>query len=85
MCLCVYGTGYQQANVIMLPKNLADDFEEFCCKNPAPLPLLYRSQSGEASCPPLAKHADIRYIKHAHKPHTEQGFYRFLLFFENVC
>uniref|UniRef100_A0A3Q4BRV4 D-glutamate cyclase-like C-terminal domain-containing protein n=1 Tax=Mola mola TaxID=94237 RepID=A0A3Q4BRV4_MOLML len=60
MCLCVYGTGYQQANVIMLPKNLADDFEEFCCKNPAPLPLLYRSQSGEASCPPLAKHADIR-------------------------
>ncbi|XP_020496942.3 D-glutamate cyclase, mitochondrial isoform X1 [Labrus bergylta] len=52
--------GYQQANVVILPKHLADDFEDFCHKNPAPLPLLYRSQPGETSCPPLAKHADIR-------------------------
>uniref|UniRef100_A0A671TFS5 D-glutamate cyclase n=1 Tax=Sparus aurata TaxID=8175 RepID=A0A671TFS5_SPAAU len=52
--------GYQQANVVILPSHLADDFEAFCHRNPAPLPLLYRSQSGETSCPPLAKHADIR-------------------------
>uniref|UniRef100_A0A3Q3EPH3 D-glutamate cyclase n=1 Tax=Labrus bergylta TaxID=56723 RepID=A0A3Q3EPH3_9LABR len=39
--------GYQQANVVILPKHLADDFEDFCHKNPT-------------SCPPLAKHADIR-------------------------
>ncbi|XP_036954441.1 D-glutamate cyclase, mitochondrial isoform X1 [Acanthopagrus latus] len=52
--------GYQQANVVILPSHLADDFETFCHRNPAPLPLLYRSQSGETSCPPLAKHADIR-------------------------
>uniref|UniRef100_A0A3P8SAS3 D-glutamate cyclase n=1 Tax=Amphiprion percula TaxID=161767 RepID=A0A3P8SAS3_AMPPE len=52
--------GYQQANVVVLPNHLADDFEAFCRSNPAPLPLLYRSQSGETSCPPLAKHADIR-------------------------
>lgn len=52
--------GYQQANVVVLPNHLADDFEAFCRRNPAPLPLLYRSQSGETSCPPLAKHADIR-------------------------
>uniref|UniRef100_A0AAQ5YJZ9 D-glutamate cyclase-like C-terminal domain-containing protein n=1 Tax=Amphiprion ocellaris TaxID=80972 RepID=A0AAQ5YJZ9_AMPOC len=50
---------YQQANVVVLPNHLADDFEAFCRSNPAPLPLLYRSQSGETSCPPLAKHADI--------------------------
>lgn len=52
--------GYQQANVVILPSRLADDFEEFCCRNPGPLPLLYRSKSGETSCWPLAEHADIR-------------------------
>ncbi|XP_023208642.1 D-glutamate cyclase, mitochondrial isoform X2 [Xiphophorus maculatus] len=52
--------GYQQANVVVLPRRMADDFEDFCRSNPAPLPLLYRSQSGETSCEPLAKHADIR-------------------------
>ncbi|XP_029688736.1 D-glutamate cyclase, mitochondrial isoform X2 [Takifugu rubripes] len=52
--------GYQQANVIILPDKLADDFEEFCQKNPVPLPLLYRSKSGQSSCPPLAKCVDIR-------------------------
>ncbi|XP_051252245.1 D-glutamate cyclase, mitochondrial isoform X1 [Dicentrarchus labrax] len=52
--------GYQQANVVVLPNHLANDFEAFCRKNPAPLPLLYRSQSGETSCQPLAKNADIR-------------------------
>lgn len=53
-------SGYQQANVVILPAHLANDFEAFCRQNPAPLPLLYRSQSGETSCLPLAKHADIR-------------------------
>ncbi|XP_075993720.1 D-glutamate cyclase, mitochondrial isoform X2 [Genypterus blacodes] len=52
--------GYQQANVVILPSHLADDFEAFCRSNPAPLPLLYRSQSGETSCGPLARNADIR-------------------------
>ncbi|KAM4540716.1 D-glutamate cyclase, mitochondrial isoform 2-T2 [Fundulus diaphanus] len=52
--------GYQQANVVVLPNHLADDFEGFCHSNPAPLPLLYRSQPGETSCDPLAKNADIR-------------------------
>ncbi|XP_034713569.1 D-glutamate cyclase, mitochondrial isoform X2 [Etheostoma cragini] len=53
-------SGYLQANVVILPNHLANDFEAFCRKNPAPLPLLYRSQSGETACPSLAKHADIR-------------------------
>ncbi|KAI3367993.1 hypothetical protein L3Q82_026816 [Scortum barcoo] len=52
--------GYQQANVVILPNHLAADFEALCRRNPAPLPLLYRSQSGETSCPVLAKNADIR-------------------------
>ncbi|XP_017290359.1 D-glutamate cyclase, mitochondrial isoform X2 [Kryptolebias marmoratus] len=52
--------GYQQANVVILPSHLANDFEAFCRSNSAPLPLLYRSQSGETSCGPLAANADIR-------------------------
>ncbi|KAM3871402.1 D-glutamate cyclase, mitochondrial [Diretmus argenteus] len=52
--------GHQQANVVVLPSHLANDFQAFCCSNPAPLPLLYRSQSGETSCPPLARDTDIR-------------------------
>ncbi|XP_055017459.1 D-glutamate cyclase, mitochondrial isoform X2 [Boleophthalmus pectinirostris] len=52
--------GFQQANVLVLPSALSKDFEEFCGKNTAPLPLLYVSKSGEMSCTPLAQHADIR-------------------------
>lgn len=54
-------TGYQQANVVILHKSLADDFEAFCRANSSPLPLLYRSKCGEWSCPPLATGSDIRY------------------------
>ncbi|XP_015255989.1 PREDICTED: UPF0317 protein C14orf159 homolog, mitochondrial isoform X2 [Cyprinodon variegatus] len=57
---CSSFKGYQQANVVVLPSHLADDFEDFCHCNSAPLPLLYRSQSGEPSCSPLAKNADVR-------------------------
>ncbi|XP_035270245.1 D-glutamate cyclase, mitochondrial isoform X1 [Anguilla anguilla] len=53
-------SGYQQANVVILHKSLADDFEAFCHANSSPLPLLYRSQPGEWACPPLAEHSDIR-------------------------
>uniref|UniRef100_G3NB29 D-glutamate cyclase n=1 Tax=Gasterosteus aculeatus aculeatus TaxID=481459 RepID=G3NB29_GASAC len=53
--LSVPVSGYQQANVVILPNHLAKDFEEFCRRNPAPLPLLYHSRSGETSCTPLAR------------------------------
>uniref|UniRef100_A0A667ZJ38 D-glutamate cyclase n=1 Tax=Myripristis murdjan TaxID=586833 RepID=A0A667ZJ38_9TELE len=52
--------GYQQANVVILPSHLANDFQAFCHSNPGPLPLLYRSQAGETACPPLARDFDIR-------------------------
>ncbi|MBN3296130.1 GLUCM protein, partial [Amia calva] len=52
--------GYKQANIVILPKNLANDFEAFCHANSGPLPLLYRSQPGEWACPKLTKDSDIR-------------------------
>lgn len=54
--------GYLQANVVVFPEPLADDFEEFCRRNRAPLPLLYRSKPGEVGAPPLAEDSDIRYM-----------------------
>ncbi|NWJ05652.1 GLUCM protein, partial [Crypturellus undulatus] len=52
--------GYKQANVVILHKSLADDFEKFCHANKGPLPLLYRSQPGDWKCPSLSSDSDIR-------------------------
>ncbi|NXA37085.1 GLUCM protein, partial [Eudromia elegans] len=52
--------GYKQANVVILHKFLADDFEKFCHANKGPLPLLYRSQPGDWKCPSLSGDSDIR-------------------------
>uniref|UniRef100_A0A8C3P4I5 D-glutamate cyclase, mitochondrial n=2 Tax=Cyanoderma ruficeps TaxID=181631 RepID=A0A8C3P4I5_9PASS len=52
--------GYKQANVVILHKSLADDFEKFCHANDGPLPLLYRSQPGDWRCPSLSSDSDIR-------------------------
>ena len=59
--------GYTQANLVILPSaELADQFEEFCKKNYAPLPLLYRSQPGEYAAPPLAQDSDVRWARDMH-------------------
>ncbi|XP_053882193.1 D-glutamate cyclase, mitochondrial isoform X3 [Malaclemys terrapin pileata] len=52
--------GYKLANVVILHKSLADDFEKFCHANDGPLPLLYRSKPGEWKCPSLSSNSDIR-------------------------
>ncbi|KFQ14644.1 hypothetical protein N330_05296, partial [Leptosomus discolor] len=52
--------GYKQANVVILHKSLADDFEKFCRANDGPLPLLYRSKPGDWKCPSLSNDSDIR-------------------------
>ncbi|XP_041071191.1 D-glutamate cyclase, mitochondrial isoform X1 [Carcharodon carcharias] len=61
--------GFKQANIVIVGKELADDFEKFCLANNGPLPLLYRSKPGEWSSPPLSTASDIRtdcpqYIKY---------------------
>ncbi|XP_077123841.1 D-glutamate cyclase, mitochondrial isoform X1 [Ranitomeya variabilis] len=68
--------GYNQANVVILHKSLAKDFEKFCKANSGPLPLLYRSDPGEWKCPPLSSDADIRtdcllYRRYEHGVYTE--------------
>ncbi|XP_035683468.1 D-glutamate cyclase, mitochondrial-like [Branchiostoma floridae] len=53
-------SGYAQANVTILPKSLADDFETFCSLNTGAFPMMYRSKPGELTAPPLAEESDIR-------------------------
>lgn len=52
---------YVQANIVIVPAQFADEFQEFCNKNSSALPLLYRSKPGEITAPPLANDSDIRY------------------------
>lgn len=41
--------GYAQANVLILPKEAADDFADLCERNPVPCPLLGKTILGSAS------------------------------------
>jgi len=52
--------GYVQANLAVLPVELADDFEAFCRANPAALPLLERTDVGSPVPERLAPTADLR-------------------------
>jgi uncharacterized protein YcsI (UPF0317 family) len=53
--------GYVQCNVVILPKQFADDFARFCERNPKPCPLLARSpRAGDPTLPTLGADIDIR-------------------------
>ncbi|KAG2457611.1 D-glutamate cyclase, mitochondrial-like [Polypterus senegalus] len=51
---------YKQPGIVILPKQFADDFEQFCSLNSGPLPLLYKGQPGEWSCSDMLGKVDIR-------------------------
>lgn len=52
--------GHVQANLVILPQNLAGDFLRFCQRNPKPCPLLAVSEPGDPSLPDLGHDIDIR-------------------------
>ncbi|KAJ8045746.1 D-glutamate cyclase, mitochondrial [Holothuria leucospilota] len=54
--------GHVQANLVMLPKEFSEDFENFCLANWGPLPLLFASKAGQFDAPPLRgkEPSDIR-------------------------
>jgi uncharacterized protein YcsI (UPF0317 family) len=51
---------YAQANVVIVPAACADDFEQFCRRNPRPCPLLERLPPGEPHPRQAAADADLR-------------------------
>ncbi|MBV0914261.1 putative hydro-lyase [Anianabacter salinae] len=54
------GSGYLQANVVILPKAQALDFMRFCQRNPKPCPLVGVSDTGDPMMRFLGRDIDIR-------------------------
>lgn len=52
--------GRVQANLMILPQAMADDFLLFCQRNPKPCPLLAVSDAGQINMPALGADLDIR-------------------------
>jgi uncharacterized protein YcsI (UPF0317 family) len=52
---------FLQGNVVILPKEFASDFLQFCQNNPKPCPLIALSKPGESSLPELGENIDIRH------------------------
>jgi len=52
--------GLLQANLVLLPKQLAGDFHQFCRLNPRPCPLLGVTAAGDPSLPGLGRDIDLR-------------------------
>lgn len=52
--------GYVQGNLVVLPKEAADDFRSFCLRNPKPCPILAVSEPGDPKLPTLGKDIDTR-------------------------
>lgn len=53
-------SGYVQTNMVILPKDWASDFLQFCQKNPKPCPVLGIADAGSWEIPELAADLDIR-------------------------
>lgn len=62
-----YSSGYLQGNLAILPAEYADEFLQFCVKNPKPCPLIGMSKPGSPHIPELGTDLDIR---------TDVGGYR---------
>ena len=52
--------GLLQANLVVLPQEIADDFRKFCRLNPRPCPLLGETAPGDPSLPALGRGIDLR-------------------------
>lgn len=52
--------GYVQANLVVVPRELAFDFLLFCQRNPKPCPLLDVTEPGDAEPKSVAPGADLR-------------------------
>ncbi|MGE0311355.1 MAG: putative hydro-lyase [Lautropia sp.] len=52
--------GRVQANIVILPASLADDFLRFCQRNPKPCPILAVGEPGDPTLPSLGLDIDIR-------------------------
>jgi uncharacterized protein YcsI (UPF0317 family) len=57
---CGLAPGYLQANLVIVPEDLACDFLRFCQRNPKPCPILEVTEPGAWEPGAVARGADIR-------------------------
>lgn len=57
---CGLAPGYLQANLVIVPQDLAFDFLRFCYRNPKPCPILDMTEPGSWEPTHVAPGADIR-------------------------
>lgn len=67
---------FLQCNIVILPKEPADEFEAFCHNNPTPCPLIAKSKAGSFKLEALGKSLDLRtdlplYNIYDHGKHVE--------------
>src|SRR5690348_16611982 len=55
-----FAPGFVQANLAILPQALAEDFLQFCLRNPKPCPVIGMSAPGDPRVPALGEDLDIR-------------------------
>jgi uncharacterized protein YcsI (UPF0317 family) len=55
-----FALGYVQANLVVLPGSLAEDFRRFCYANPKPMPILDVTPPGDPTPRRVARDADLR-------------------------
>ena len=71
---------YTQVSVHFVPSAEAKLFAEFCRVNHAPCPVVYQSEPGQVTAPPIAADLDIRQVivyyisNYILFQHTEPGF-----------
>jgi uncharacterized protein YcsI (UPF0317 family) len=52
--------GFGQGNLVILPRDWADDFKRFCQANPTPCPLIGMTEAGSSYVPGLGEDVDLR-------------------------
>ncbi len=52
--------GYVQGNLVILPAAVAQEFRQFCERNPRPCPVIGTSQPGDPAIPALGADLDLR-------------------------
>ncbi|MCA8908139.1 MAG: putative hydro-lyase [Rhodospirillaceae bacterium] len=55
-----HAPGMHQGNLVILPREVADAFLQFCVANPKPCPLLHVGGPGDPTCPDLGQDIDLR-------------------------
>lgn len=55
-----YCAGFVQCNMVILPKDWAAEFLQFCTKNPKPCPVLGMADAGSWEIPALTANLDVR-------------------------